>query len=92
MSQFVIEFPPEIFSTLSRMIKMGVTVDDDTLEYYCLDYCDASKPKELLVKLQKLDIPTRRITSCMIAVYLKNGFLEEALTICEWEHFVFIKS
>lgn len=67
-----------IFETLQRMHEMKIKVDSETLENYCLPFCDLSNPKDLLLRIQSLGYTVKELLTPIIAVLLHNNRIVDA--------------
>lgn len=77
-------FPIGIFDTLSKMHEMKINADAETLQYYCLPFCDLTNPKDLLLRIQSLGYTVRELLTAITAVLLNKNRIVEAQTLCKY--------
>lgn len=64
------------------MTTLNVKVDEDTLEHYCLPFCDKSNPQHLTRKFESLKVDLKILVSSLIIVLLKEGQIASAAELC----------
>lgn len=72
-----------VFEVFKRMSKLNVIADSDTLEYYCLTYCDKSNPKHLIRKFEPYNVNLKLLVSSLMNTLLKDGQIESAAKVCK---------
>lgn len=72
-----------IFNTLRKMNEMNTKADAETLEFYCLPFCDLSDPKNILMRIQSLCYTTKELLTPIIAVLLYNSRVVEGRKLGE---------
>uniref|UniRef100_A0A1Y1KWA2 Pentacotripeptide-repeat region of PRORP domain-containing protein n=6 Tax=Photinus pyralis TaxID=7054 RepID=A0A1Y1KWA2_PHOPY len=71
-----------VLGVLEEMLKMNVRPDGDTLEYYCIHFCDTEDPHQLLVRLHKLGLTVREILTPLVSFLIKQSRIDLAVNLC----------
>lgn len=74
----------EVLVILQKMFDSGVKADMETLEQYCLPFCNLSEPKLLIKKLQDIGYTVKSVLTPVLLVLILQQELETARNLCKY--------
>lgn len=72
-----------ILTTLQDMFSLGIKADMETLEHYCLPFCNLSEPTLLVTKLQDIGYTVKEILTPVLIVLVSQQDLQRAQDLCK---------
>lgn len=68
------------------MYDLNVKADMETLENYCLPFCNLLEPELLLKKLQEIGYTVKEVLTPVLVTLLSQQKLQEAQDLCKCNH------
>ncbi|KAF2901912.1 hypothetical protein ILUMI_04268 [Ignelater luminosus] len=67
-----------VLNVIEKMLDWNVKMDLDTLEFYCLPYCDTMNPQLLITRLQNLGFSIKELLTPFLGFLLKESRIKDA--------------
>lgn len=78
------ECPAGVLNIIEKMLDWNVKLDLDTLEFYCIPFCDTTNPQLLITRLQSLGFSIKELLTPLLGFLLKESRITDAQELCKY--------